>query len=194
MLATALWLFTITAGTVEKSATLGLGMFLVVVALAAWIWGEFVQRGTSRRPLAMAVCVLLVGIGAFLAYPRSGERIQWEPWTVAAVAKAQAEGRPVLVDFTADWCLTCKANNKIAIEIPSVRSKLREIRAVPLLGDYTHLPDEITAELNRHGRAGVPLVLVYSSKTGAVPEVLPEVLTPGVVLDALARAAGEKFD
>ena len=70
-----------------------------------------------------------------------------------------------------------------------MRAKLKEINAVALLGDYTHFPDGITTELNRFSRAGVPLVLVYPKKADAAPIVLPEVLTPGIVLDALDRAA-----
>ena len=105
------------------------------------------------------------------------------------MAKAQSEGHPVLVDFTANWCLTCQLNKKIAIEVPSVRKKLKEINAVALVGDYTHFPDNITAELNRYSRAGVPLVLVYPKAADAQPIVLPEVLTPGIVLGALDQAA-----
>ena len=104
------------------------------------------------------------------------------------MTKARAAGRPILVDFTADWCLTCQANKRIAIDIPSVRAKLKEINAVALLGDYTRLPDDITTELNRFGRAGVPLVLVYPAKSSEPPLVLPEALTPGIVLNALERA------
>jgi len=95
----------------------------------------------------------------------------------------------VLVDFTADWCLTCQVNKKVAIEVPSVRAKLKQIGSVNLVGDYTRLPDNITAELNHYSRAGVPLVLVFPGKTDAAPEVLPEVLTPGVVIAALDQAA-----
>jgi thiol:disulfide interchange protein DsbD len=93
------------------------------------------------------------------------------------------------VDFTADWCLTCQANKKFAIEVPEVQTRLNEINAVALLGDYTRLPPEITRELNRHGRAGVPLVLVYPANSSLPPIVLPEALTPGIVLEALNKAA-----
>ena len=105
------------------------------------------------------------------------------------MAQARAQGRPVFVDFTADWCLTCQANKRIAIDVPSVRAKLKETNAVALLGDYTRLPDDITTELNRYGRAGVPLVLVYPKNPDEPPQVLPEALTPGIVLAALERAA-----
>jgi thiol:disulfide interchange protein DsbD len=93
------------------------------------------------------------------------------------------------VDFTADWCLTCQANLKTSLEIASVRARLKEINALPLLADYTTFPDEMTQELRRFGRAGVPLVLVYPRQANAPPAVLPEILTPSLVLKALETAA-----
>ncbi|MCX6902128.1 MAG: thioredoxin family protein [Verrucomicrobia bacterium] len=105
------------------------------------------------------------------------------------MAKARAEGRPVFVDFTANWCLTCQVNKKTSLEIASVRAKLKEMNAVPLLGDYTRKNPAITEELRRFERAGVPLVLVYPKDAGKPPIVLPTLLTPGIVLDALQTAA-----
>jgi len=207
MLATAVWLFNLAAGSYGKSV-LWLGIFLVIVALAAWIFGEFVQRGRTRKGVALAiVLILLIGGYAFALENQLNWRapvtapdatgplkespggIAWQRWSPEAVAKARSEGRPVIVDFTADWCLTCQVNKKTSIEIPPVRAKLKESNAVALLGDYTHFPENISAELNRFNRAGVPLVLVYPKNPDAAPIVLPEVLTPGIVLNALNRAA-----
>ena len=189
MLATGIWLFTLASGNSDKSGTLWFGLFLVALALGVWIWGEFVQRGTKRRGLAAFASILLVGgFGAYAA-TRGSDQIEWQPWSAAAVAKAQSEGHPVLVDFTADWCLTCQVNKKVAIEVPSVRAKLKQIGSVNLEGDYTRLPDAMTDELNKYARAGVPLVLVFPAKTDAKPIVLPEVLTAGTVLEALDKAA-----
>jgi thiol:disulfide interchange protein DsbD len=92
------------------------------------------------------------------------------------------------VDFTAKWCLTCNTVVKPALESSSVRKKLQELNAVTLLGDYTRFPDDITEELSRHERAGVPLVLVYPPDPARLPIVLPEALTPGMVVSALERA------
>jgi thiol:disulfide interchange protein DsbD len=207
MLATAVWLFNLAYGDYGKRV-LWLGVFLVVVALATWIFGEFVQRGRTRRALALVIAlILLIGGYAYAlesqlnwrapitvadttgSLRNSPNGINWQQWTPEAIAQARSAGRPVLVDFTADWCLTCQVNKKTSIEIPSVRSKLKEINATTLLGDYTHFPDTITLELNRYDRAGVPLVLVYPKKPDAEPIVLPEILTPSIVLDALDRAA-----
>ncbi len=207
MLLTAVWLFNLAADDYGTNV-LWLGVFLVLLAFAAWIFGEFIQRGRTGKGIAVVmVLVLLIGGYAFAlenqlhwrepvavadstaTSPTSPDGIDWQPWSPEAVAQARAAGRPVLVDFTANWCLTCQVNKKIAIEIPSVRQKLKEINAMALVGDYTHFPDNITAELNRYSRAGVPLVLVYPKGTDAQPVVLPALLTPGIVLEALDRAA-----
>ena len=208
MLATALWLLTLTVPHFGARGPLWVGLFLIVVALAVWVWGEFVQRGRRRRGLAMALVLLLLAAGYGYALEkelrwRSPDKalagaggvkrepggIEWQAWSREAVEKARSEGRPVLVDFTADWCVTCQANKKSSLEIASVRNKLKEINAVALLGDYTLEDDRITRELERFARAGVPLVLVYPKKPGEPPLVLPAVLTPGSVLDALDKAS-----
>ncbi|HEY9172602.1 MAG TPA: protein-disulfide reductase DsbD domain-containing protein [Verrucomicrobiae bacterium] len=207
MLAAAVWLMSIVAAHYGER-TWWLAVFLVFVALAAWIYGTFLQRGANRRGLAGAVLLLLLAIGYTYALEsqlrwreplspetatgslqESPDGIAWQRWSPEAVAQARAAGRPVLVDFTAKWCLTCQANKKFALEIPSVRAKLKQINAVALLGDYTRFPADITEELNRFQRAGVPLVLVYPRDATQPPLVLPEALTPGIVLEALKKAA-----
>jgi len=207
MLATAMWLFCLIPLHYGKRA-LWLGLFLVILALAAWVYGEFVQRGRAHRGLGLTAALVLL-LGGYLyavegqlrwrspapdtslagSLKEGPDGIDWQRWSPAAVTQARAQSRPVFVDFTADWCLTCQANKRIAIDIPSVRAKLKEINAAALLGDYTRLPDDITTELNRYGRAGVPLVLVYPKNPSEPPQVLPEALTPGIVLGALERAA-----
>jgi thiol:disulfide interchange protein DsbD len=205
MLLTMVWLLNLAAGDYGLRV-LWLGIFLVMVAFAAWIFGEFVQRGRRHKALAGALTgALLIGGYAYALEARlhwrepvpaaaggalreSAEGIDWQPWTPAAVTAAQTAGHPVLVDFTADWCLTCQVNKETSLEIPTVRARLKALGAVALVADYTHTPDNITDELSRHNRAGVPLVLVFPKAAGSQPIVLPEVLTPGIVLDALDRA------
>jgi thiol:disulfide interchange protein DsbD len=207
MLAAAVWLFSLTLPFFGPRI-LWLGLYLVLVALAAWVYGEFVQRARRAKALAVAVSLVLL-IGGF-AYAIEGQLrwrsplaenqsagslkehpdgIDWRRWSPAALAQARSQQRPVLVDFTADWCLTCQANKKLALDVASVRAKLKEINAVALLADYTRLPDDITVELNRFGRAGVPLVLVYPRDPEKPPIVLPEALTAGIVLNALDQAS-----
>jgi thiol:disulfide interchange protein DsbD len=208
MLATAVWLASLLPVHYGDKAW-WFGMFLAVLAFAAWLYGEFIQRGRTGSGLAMVILAACLGGGYWFilekqmdwrapprdvplpggAPARSGG-IAWQEWSAESVAAARAEGRVILVDFTADWCLTCQANKKFAIEVPQVQARLKELNAVAFLGDYTRLPPDITLELNRFGRAGVPLVLVYPKDESAPPIVLPEALTPGLVLDALGKAAG----
>ncbi|MDB6111306.1 MAG: thiol-disulfide interchange protein DsbD-like protein [Pedosphaera sp.] len=207
MLATAIWLFTLAAPNFGGSGELWLGLFLVLVAVIAWVWGEFVQRGRSRRGLAaglsFALCFLAyayvlegqlhwrspVSVAGNQSFRTSADGIEWGSWSPEAIQSARATGRPVLVDFTAKWCLTCQLNKKTSLEIPSVRAKLKEINAIALIENSSKKDATVVAELNRYQRAGVPLVLVYPRDPEAPPQVLPEVLTPGIVLEALEKAA-----
>ncbi len=206
MLATALWLLNLTT-TFYGDRAWWLGVFLVFLGAAAWMFGTFVQRGGSRRTLGLVVTLVLLGAGyawaleaelkwrspdakdegkSALALAPAG--YDWQPWSPDAVAQARAAGRPVIVDFTAKWCPTCNTIVKPALASDSVRAKLKEISAVALLADYTKFPDVITTELEKFQRAGVPLVLVYPKDATKPPLVLPEALTPGMVVEALEQA------
>ncbi|MEY4386646.1 MAG: hypothetical protein RLY20_1929 [Verrucomicrobiota bacterium] len=209
MLATAAWLLSQTADHFGNSGPLWVGLFLVFLALALWIYGEFNQRGSKRRGLAAIIAVVIavaaygwtlekqlhwrnppsIVTGVPTAATGASDSIAWQPWSAEAVAKARADGRPVLVDFTANWCLTCQLNKKTSLEIDPVRAKLKAVNAVTLIGDYTRKNPDITAELKRFERAGVPLVLVYPKDAAQPPELLPTVLTPDIVLKALDAAA-----
>ncbi|MEY2410080.1 MAG: hypothetical protein QOF48_2750 [Verrucomicrobiota bacterium] len=208
VLATAVWMLSLLTPHFGSSGPLWMGLFLVSVAVAVWILGQFVQRGGSRKGIAVAVAVAVLAGGYVFALenklqwrspaepdaagqaarPKPGE-IDWKPWSQEAVENARAKGRVVFVDFTADWCLNCQANKKTSIEIDSVRKRLKELDAVTLLADFTRTSKAIAAELQRHGRAGVPLVLVYPKDAEKPPIVLPELLTPSIVLDALEQAS-----
>jgi thiol:disulfide interchange protein len=207
MLTTVVWLFNISASSYGKNV-LWLGVFLVVVAFAAWIFGEFFQRGQKHKMAAAIVVLFLLGGGYVFALEnqlhwraavseneiagsteKSADGIDWQKWSPETVAAARAAGKPVLVDFTADWCLTCQVNKKTSIDVPSVQKKMKDLNVTTIVGDYTRTPENITAELQKYNRAGVPLVLVYPKNADAPPIVLPEVLTPGIVLEALEQAA-----
>jgi len=206
MLATALWLLSLVSRHYGSVGVLWVGIFLLFVALAAWIWGEFVQRGSRRQGLAMGLSALFLGGGYLLTLesqlhwrhpPKLTAEtiqnelggIQWSPWSREDVAKARGAGSPVSVDFTADWCVPRQLDKKSSIEIEPVRRTLKATHAVTLLGDYTLVPDDITEELKRFDQAGVPLVLVYPRDATKPPIRLPSLLTPSIVLDALEEAS-----
>ncbi|MCP5524948.1 MAG: thioredoxin family protein [Verrucomicrobiales bacterium] len=219
MLATAAWLLSQTTDHYGGAGPLWVGLFLVVLALALWVYGEFVQRGIRRRSLARIVA-LLIALGGYAWAMEGGldwrrppvagdlatgpgkaawpEGLEWQRWSPEAVAAARREGRPVLVDFTANWCLTCNTIVKPALERESVLARLEALNAATLLADFTRKSPEIAAELKRFERAGVPLVLVYPAAPERPPEVLPDpnpLLGPGhfaeVVIEALDRAVAK---
>ena len=186
MLGAAVWLLTLAAPHFDSGA-LRLGMMLVALSLAAWIFGEFIQRGEKRRGLAGGLALALVAGGAGCLFVFQ-DKLEWQKWTRAAVVEARAEGHPVLVDFTADWCAVCKFNKRTSIEIEEVRAKLLKMDARVFTADFTVRDDDILAELAKYQRRGVPLVLVFPADLEAEPIVLPSALTPGIVLDALDKA------
>jgi thiol:disulfide interchange protein DsbD len=207
MLAAAVWLFSLASLHYGERA-LWLAIFIVLVALAAWVYGEFIQRHRTRPVFAGAfIAAILVAAYAFALEGHLRWRqpvsqtakadnpenepggIPWQRWTPAAVAKARAGGRPVLVDFTAKWCLTCNTIVKPTLESTAVRDKVRELNVATFLADYTGFDSDITEELNRYGRRGVPLVIVFPSNATAAAIVLPDALTAGAVVAALQRAA-----
>ena len=194
MLATVVWLFNVAASD-YGARVLWLGIFLVIVALAAWVFGEFVQRGRSGKGIAtVIILVLLIGGYAFALEDRlqwrqmmtekdsngsgsslietSANGVTWQPWSQEAVAQARAAGKAVLVDFTATWCVTCNAVVKPALENPDVTAKLKELNVTTLLGDYTRTPQSMTDEISKYGGAGVPLVLVFPKNPDAPAIVL----------------------
>ena len=108
----------------------------------------------------------------------------WAPWSTQAVNDALAAGRPVLVDFTAAWCVSCQANKKLVLETSRVKQAFAAQNVALLRADWTRQDPLITAELARHGRNGVPLYLVY--RPGQTqPTILPELLTTAIVIESL---------
>jgi thiol:disulfide interchange protein DsbD len=189
MLGAAVWLMWLSANGGDD--VLWLGLFLVVLALAAWVWGAFVQRGGSRRALAGMISLALVAAdaGLLLQSRPDADAIQWNVWSRQAVEEGRRAGHPALVDFTAKSCLTCQVNKRSSLEIKRTRAKLKEIGALAFEGDFTRQDPAIARELEEFHRDGVPLVLVYPKDADREPEVLPVLLTPSIVLRALDEAA-----
>jgi thiol:disulfide interchange protein DsbD len=113
--------------------------------------------------------------------------IAWEPFSEARLAELVAQGKPVFIDFTADWCLSCKVNEKVAFSSGEVRAKFKDLGIVALKADWTLRDDKIAKVLAGYGRNSIPLYVIYDGSSGAKPTLLPEVLSPGILLDALAK-------
>jgi len=202
MYGTALWLAWVFSRQAGAEALALLFAAALLVAFGLWLAGLSQSARTEERPavfsavaatLALVSGIALAGTAATLPVPAAGPAasaaaLPSSPWSDAAVAAAQTEGRPVLVNFTADWCVTCKINERAALSSGRVGQALEAANAVYLVGDWTRRDDVIAAELARHGRSGVPLYLLYPAGGGA-PRILPQLLTEGTIVRALEEAS-----
>jgi thiol:disulfide interchange protein len=158
------------------------------------------QAGKIAWPAFGLVAAPFLVFGAFAlpaGYEPRGERMAESlldpvPFSRAALAEARATGKPVFVWFTADWCVTCKVNESVAIEREATREAFEEAGVVPMVGDWTVRDEAITAFLSEQGAAGVPLYLWYEPGA-AEPEQLPQVLGPDSLVEraAFSRSASD---
>jgi thiol:disulfide interchange protein DsbD len=197
LLATVIFLVYVFGALVGQDQVPGLLAALLLAGVAAWIYGRW--AGPNHRfavrlaawVLAFMCLAYAIDWGATLARatpPKNGAMTQagnWQPWSPEAVDDALAQGRPVFVDFTAAWCLSCKVNEKVALETTDVQQAFAKKNVALFVADWTHSDPAISAVLATFHRDGVPLYLLYSPKAKDAPQVLPAVLTPGIVLKAL---------
>lgn len=156
---------------------------LVVLAIAGWILGRWPAR---RWGYAAAGITVVAALAAPLSASHS-DRLQWQPFSNAALAAARDQGKPVFVDFTAAWCLSCQVNERIVLENNEVDRQLMRRHYVLLRADWTRYDPAITPALRGVGRSGVPTYVVFSGTRDGSPHVLPELLTHSVVLDAIRQ-------
>jgi thiol:disulfide interchange protein len=188
LLATLLWLSWIVGRLRGVDGMVELGGLLLIIGVLAWIKGSFwtpVSPARSRFLAGVAmVAVVVIAIGSYW-FVTAPSQLSWQAFSQESLDSALQSGRPVFVDFTADWCLTCKANERFALDTPEVRKAFAEHGVVVLRADWTHGDPEITQLLKEHGRAGVPMYLFYPGGTNRQPAVLPELITSQTVLNAL---------
>ncbi len=205
LLATLIWLLFILGNQKGLDAVIWIAAFLLCLALALWIYGAFCGPFTKPRTryVSLALALLIAGLGTwyfgiikFGATARSTESgqvqnkdgIPWVPFTQKALDELLSDQKAVFLDFTADWCISCKFNERTAIDRPAVRAALTKAGIVPMKADWTNSNPEITAALAAFGRVGVPFYVIYPSGRVNEPIILPEILTEQIVLDAIAKA------
>jgi thiol:disulfide interchange protein DsbD len=192
MLLVVAWLLSVLARQLESGAFFFMLAALVLVALAAWVFGRFgspARETRTRRAAWVATGALAVAAGWTVS--RHADQIR-PPQAVdveAEIAALQAQGKSVFVDFTASWCVTCQAN-KPALHHESVERAFRERDVAFLEVDFTQEDPGILRVLQKHGRNGVPLYLWFPADAAAPPVELPNVLTPAVILAALDGGGG----
>jgi thiol:disulfide interchange protein DsbD len=204
--ATAAWFLWVLA---EQTSPLGLGAALagaILIALAAWAYQKSHFSAGGGRAAVLATAVIAVAVALLLpvrvaqvaAAPAGTASAtvhgddEWQPYDAARVIELTAAGRPLLVNFTASWCLTCLVNERNAFADAAVQEIFHDKKVTLMKGDWTNRDPAITKALAAFGRAGVPLYVVYNAKRGSnEPLVLPQLLTAGVVENAFADVQGQ---
>jgi thiol:disulfide interchange protein len=196
--ATVIWLAWVLAQAYGAGILAALLSSFLLLAIAGWFLGRW---PTKRWCAAVAAVILLsvVGLAVFeqrlvrdsFGHPEmqgsnGASHGAWEPWSIAALSQYRAQGRPVFVDFTASWCLSCQVNERVALGQPAVRKAFQEGNVALLKADWTRHDEAITQALTAMGRSGVPAYALYAPGQSQ-PQLLPEVLTPGIVSDALRK-------
>ncbi len=202
MYGAAAWLAWVLAQQTTADGLARLFAAAIILALAAWLIGIAQRRAIEGRRTAVTavsagvLTVLAVGAVVWPPYSEPGiagaaiadAHLDYEPYSRERLADLRAQGKTVFVNFTAAWCLSCQVNERLALSTSGVAEAMDRTGAVYLKADWTRRDAVIAGELARFGRAGVPLYLVYSAK-GGEPAILPSLLTEGIVVRALDKAA-----
>jgi thiol:disulfide interchange protein len=190
-----IWVFTQSAG---PNALVGLLAALLLLAVTGWILGRWPAKRVASFVgvivLLAAVAVSLWSIRNLSSHPTMQARnsgLQWEPWTPDAVEKYRVQGRAVFVDFTASWCLSCQVNERVVLDRGDVQSQFAQSGVALLRADWTQRDESIEQALAKLGRNGVPTYALYLPGQPN-PQVLPEVLTTGIIFDALSNVKPTK--
>lgn len=186
LLGTAVWLTWIYGQTMGVDGVAILLGATLTIGLGVWAFGRW--PGWRAGVLAALLASASVAVLAQQTPVESTSHAEWQAWEPAAVRAELASGRRAMVVFTADWCVTCKVNERFVLSSDEVRDELDGVAV--FVADWTQRDERIRQELSRHARAGVPLTLLYRPEAPESPEVLPELLTTEIVLDALRRAEG----
>ncbi len=213
MMAAVVWMASVLVALSGPRALVFLLGAFVAAGAGAWAWGRWggMDRETHTRIVAGIVAAGLVLAGAVVAVRAStaarpvaaapvttgpaaaptqaggaaqAVKDEWEEWSPARVDDLRAQGKAVFIDFSARWCLTCQVNERVALGNSQVRKAFRDKGVALLKADWTDRSGDIAAALAGYGRAGVPLYVLYAPGS-FLPVLLPEVLTPGIVLSAL---------
>jgi thiol:disulfide interchange protein DsbD len=195
LLATVVWLLWVLGIQTDLTTVVRVLAAMLGVALGLWSYGKPSRFPRFHVAASSLLVVLAVAIGVRGMKTSAGPMVasqeagadQWTDFSETNLTKALASGRPVFINFTAAWCITCQVNERLVFEAPSVKQKFTQKKVWLMKGDWTNQNDEIAKRLEKYGRDGVPLYVLYRAGQSADPAVLPQVLTPDGLVQELDK-------
>ncbi|MFQ3596898.1 MAG: protein-disulfide reductase DsbD domain-containing protein [Chloroherpetonaceae bacterium] len=207
LFATVVWLLSVMGAQLGAEGVVATVALLLGVGVACWTIGAFIDFSSSAQRKALVwTLAVATALGSYylsferylnwrsvdvssLASTKRESTIAWKAFSLALVEESVSSGKPVFIDFTADWCFTCKVTEQTVLETDAVREKITALGVVPVKADWTNRNDEITQLLKKFGRSGVPLYVVFPAGKLNEPIVLPEVITKEMLIGALENAS-----
>lgn len=193
-----IWVLERQAGSIALAAILAC---CILLSFAAWLYGMAQKRrmmGKRHWALHIATAVFLLLVVPPLANLKTSSgpldsaeasqaaaAVAWSPQNVDAI---KGQGKPIFVDFTASWCITCQVNERTSLSTQAVKAAMARTNTIYMIADSTKYNPDVEQALSDFGRGGLPLYVVYPAD-GGKPVILPQVLTPGIVITALDNAA-----
>jgi thiol:disulfide interchange protein len=211
MMATLIWLLYVLGKQLGMEAVIWTSAFLLVVAVACWLVGRFATLTATRAKyiITWVAAVLLVVLGYWMTLESildvrsviagvtpatqgttspDHEGVPWQAFSLERLESHLRDKKTIFIDFTAEWCLTCKVNEKTVMTDHNVVERFKAGDVVPIRADWTNRNPDITRLMAKFGRSGVPLYVLFPAGRPTEPIVLPEVITTGIVIEALNRA------
>lgn len=204
LMATVVWLLWVLGLQTNMQTISRVLITLLFLALAGWIFGRWITPIATRRTkvIASTLAISALCLGAIVALldsnnsnaspaiaeeTRSANGMTWQAYTPERLSELRRAGKPVFIDFTAAWCLSCQVNERVVFGSDEVRKKFDELGVGLLKADWTSRDQLISEALAEYGRNSVPLYVLYSNGATDKPIILPEIISPSIVLDALGK-------
>jgi thiol:disulfide interchange protein DsbD len=186
MYLTAIWLLWVVGRQTGVDIIIAICVGLILMVMAIWLW-QLAGRNNAHSLTKVLAAGLFVAAIAYPSFKLEGnDQAKWQDYSPQHLAALRQSGEAVFINLSADWCITCLVNERIAMGDAFYKA-LEDNSITYLKGDWTHKDPQITQLLNQYNRNGVPLYLVFPKGSGPA-EILPQLLTKTSLIDALERA------